>query len=108
MIILFVAVVLYIGLAYRQCLDNAEWDMTIDVSQCYTVEISMLSDRATELESILNDNINSDSRDLTILFDITEVKGVSDELVMLTNNSESAILPNDLDTTNNIVNTLIR
>ena len=104
-IILFISVV---GLAYRNCLENAEWDMTINVSQCHTVEILMLSDRANELQSILSDNTNNGTRDLTTTFDIMEVQVVSDELAMLTNNTGSALLPNDLDTTNNIVNTLIR
>lgn len=68
----------------------------------------MLSDRADELQSILSDNTNNDTRDLTTTFDIMEVQAVSDDLAMLTNTTESALLPNDLDTTNNIVNTLIR
>ena len=82
--------------------------MTINVSQCHTVEILMLSDRADELQSILSDNTNNDTRDLTTTFDIMEVQAVSDDLAMLTNTTESALLPNDLDATNNIVNTLIR
>lgn len=68
----------------------------------------MLSDRADELQSILSDNTNNDTRDLTTTFDIMEVQAVSDDLAMLTNTTESALLPNDLDATNNIVNTLIR
>lgn len=101
----FIAVV---GLAYRRCLDNGEWDMTINVTQCHTVEVIMLRDRVSELNNILNNNTNNGSRDLTALFDITEVKVVSDELTILTNKSEDPILPNDLTTTNEIVTTLIR
>ena len=82
--------------------------MTINVSQCHTVEIVKLSDRVSELNDILSSNTNDSSRDLTIIFDITEVQIISDELAMLTNETEKPILPNDLDTTNNIVNTLIR
>ena len=68
----------------------------------------MLNDHADELRSILNDNTNNSSRDLTTIFDITEVQVVSNELAMLTNTTEDPILPNDLNTTNNIVNILIR
>ena len=68
----------------------------------------MLNDHADELRSILNDNTNNSYRDLTTIFDITEVQVVSNELAMLTNTTEDPILPNDLNTTNNIVNTLIR
>ena len=68
----------------------------------------MLNGHADELRSILNDNTNNSSRDLTTIFDITEVQVVSNELAMLTNTTEDPILPNDLNTTNNIVNTLIR
>ena len=104
----FVPFIFVVGLAYRHCLENAEWEMTINVSQCHTVEIVMLNDRANELRSTLDSNMNSISRDLTILFDITEVQVVSDELAMITNATEGPIIPNDLNTTNNIVNTLIR
>jgi len=82
--------------------------MAVDVSKCQTVEIVKLSDRVSELNDILSSNTNDGSRDLTIIFDITEVQIVSDELVKLTNETEKPILPNDLTTTNNIVNTLIR
>lgn len=96
------------GLAYRRCLENAEWEMTTNVSQCYTVETVELNNRAKELHNILNNNINNNTVDYTTEFDIMDVKMVSDELAELTRNTGNPILPNDLSASNNIVNTLIR
>lgn len=87
---------------------DTEWDITTDVSQCYTVELVVLNDHANELHYILNDNTNNNTRVLTTEFDITEVKFVSDDVTKIIKNTESPILPNDLTMTNDIVNTLIR
>ena len=94
-------------MAYRRCLLNAEWDAAIDVSQCHTVELTLLDNRINELETILNDNMDNGTRNLTVMFDIMEVQVVSEELVILTDTSQGPILPNDLNTTNDILNVLI-
>ena len=96
-----------VGLAYRRCLLNAEWDVVIDVSQCHTVELTLLDNRINELETILNDNTDNGTRNLTVMFDIMEVQIVSEELVILTDTSQGPILPNDLNTTNDILDVLI-
>ena len=96
------------GLAYRRCLPNAEWDVAINVSQCHTVELTLLDNRANELQEILNANINNGTRNLTVMFDITEVQVVGEELTILTDTSLGPILPNDLNTTNDILDALIR
>ena len=72
------------------------------------METVELNNRANELHNILNDNINNNTTDLTTEFDIMDVNIVSDELAELTRNTGNPILPNDLSTTNDIVNTLIR
>ena len=92
------------GLAYRRCLPNAEWDEAVNVSQCYTIEMISLNDRVNELQEILNANINNYTLNL---FDIMEMQAVSDELAMITNTSLRPILPSDLPTINNILNTII-
>ena len=97
-----------IGLAHRRCLHNGEWDVAIDVSQCHTVELALLDNRVNELQSILNANTGNGTRNLTVMFDIVEVQIASEELTMLTDTSLGPILPNDLNTTNDILNTLIR
>ena len=93
-----------VGLAYRRCLPNAEWDEAVNVSQCYTIELISLNDRMNELQEILNVNTNNYTIDLS---DIMEMQAMSDELVMTTDTSPRPILPSDLDTTNNILNTII-
>ena len=99
---------LFSGLAYRRCLSNAEWDVAINVSQCHTVEYTLLDNRVNELQEILDANMDNGTRNLTVMFDIMEVQVVSEELTMLTDVSQGPILPNDLNTTNDILGTLIR
>ena len=95
------------GFAYRNCLSNAEWDLSINVTQCHTVEFMLLDDRAHELQEILNANTANGTRNLTIMFDVAEVQFVSEELTVLTGASMGPLLPNDLSTTNEILDTLI-
>ena len=63
-----------------------------------------LNDRVSELQEILNANVNNYTIDM---FDIMEMQAVSDELAMTTDTSLRPILPSDLNTTNNILNTII-
>ena len=98
---------MFLGLARRVCFQNAVWDTFINVTQCQSIELMVLNNILGESQDILNSNINNDTRDLTILFDIREVEAVSVDVSDLTNVS-TAIVPNDINTTNNIVDTLIR
>ena len=63
-----------------------------------------LNDRVSELQEILNANINNYTIDL---FDIMEMQAVSDELALTTDTSLRPILPSDLSTTKNILSTII-
>ena len=62
-----------------------------------------LNDRVSELQEILNANVNNYTIDL---FDIMEMQAVTDEVAMTTNTSLRPILPSDLATINNILNTI--
>ena len=97
----------FLGLAYRLCFQNTEWDIVINITQCQSIELIMLNNILNEHQEILDSNTNNNTRDLTVLFDVTEVKSVSKEVNDLTNIS-NGIVPNDIVTTNNIVNSLIR
>ena len=68
----------------------------------------MLNDRASQLEDILRDTTSSNTMDLTVSFDIDEVQQVSNELTTLTNTSEKRLVPNDINSTNDVLNKLIR
>ena len=81
--------------------------MVINITQCQSVELIALNDVLDENLDILNNNINNNKRDLTILFDIKEVELISRDVTDLTNVS-TTIVPNDISTTNDIVNSLIR
>ena len=83
------------------------WDRFINVTLCQSIELMVLNNIINENQNILNSNTNNDTRDLTVLFDIREVEAVSEDVSDLTNVS-TAIVPNDINTTNNIVDSLIR
>ena len=100
-------VFLHIGFAHRDCLENSVWDTFVNVALCQSIELMELNNIISENQNILNSNTNNGTRDLTVLFDIREVEAVSADVSDLTNMS-TAIVPNDMNTTNNIVNSLIR
>ena len=83
------------------------WDTFINITLCQSIELMVLNNIISENQNILNSNTNNDARDLTVLFDIREVEAVSADVSDLTNVS-TAIVPNDMNTTNNIVDSLIR
>ena len=97
----------FVGLAYRICFQNALWDTFVNVTQCQSIELMVLSNILDENQDILSNNINTEIRNMTVLFDIREVEAISVDVSDLTNVS-TAIVPNDINTTNNIVNSLIR
>ena len=66
-----------------------------------------LNDILNDNLDVLNDNTNNNTRDLTIVFNITEVESISREVTDLTDVS-TAIVPNDINEINNIVTSLIR
>lgn len=91
------------GLAYRLCLQNGEWDTVINVTDCESIELMELNNILNENLDILNNNTNNN----TVLFDIKEVESVSRNVSNLTDVS-TAIVPNDINATNVIINSLIR
>ena len=89
-------------------MEDSNWSDFINTSNCHNVELVMLNDRAGQLEDILMSTTSSDIMDLTVSFDIVEVQKVSEELTVLTNVSERRLVPNDINTTNEALSTLIR
>ena len=84
------------GKACRDCTEGGVWDTMINVDECRSAGVNMLS---TRLEDIMNaTDINA-----------TELSAISEELSIITDTSGvSAILPEDLNTTNDILATMIR
>jgi len=50
--------------------------------------------------------MNDTVRDVTVVFNITEVETVTEELVMISNSSRGSISPTDLDSTITIIDTI--
>ena len=68
----------------------------------------ILDENANEVESILRNITNNNTMDLTNYFEISDVQDISMELAMLTNTSDRPIVVNDLNTSNDVLSTLIR
>ena len=98
---------MHVALASRYCLENGVWDETTNISLCENNELSVLRDIVSEQNEILANNTNTTMMDLTELFDINEVQAVSEELSILTD-TPFAIVPNDLSTTNIVIETVVR
>jgi len=94
---------MFVGLATRRCVQDNQWDNNINVTQCNTVELVLLNDRANDLGDTLRNNNNIINRDVLI-----EVQAISEELTILTDTPDTPLVPNDLSTTNSILNDLIR
>ncbi|XP_065894058.1 uncharacterized protein [Dysidea avara] len=90
------------GLASRTCLQDDQWDNNINVTQCNTVESLLLNDRANELEDLLRNNNNTIDPNV-----LSEVQAISEELAILTDTPDRPLVPNDLNTSNSVLNTLI-
>ena len=67
------------------------------------MELLLLNDRANELEDLLRNSNNI--VDPSVL---SEVQAISEELAILTDTPDRPLVPNDLNTSNSVLNTLIR
>ena len=90
---------IYIGLAYRRCLQDATWDELVNVTQCHNTRLMELNE---ELQYIVN--VNNDGSALNL----SAVQSSSEELLVITNASRGNILPNDLDSTIRIIDSISR
>ena len=93
----------FIGLALRTCLQDNQWDDNINLTLCNSMELLLLKDRANELEDLIRNNNNIINPSV-----LSEVQAISEELTMLTDTPDRPLLPNDLKTSNSVLNNLIR
>ena len=90
-------------MASRRCLRDNQWDDNIDVTQCRTVELIILSNQVNNLEDIIRVNNNTVNSDV-----LSDAQDIGEELAVLTDTPDRPLLPNDLNTSNSILNGLIR
>ena len=82
--------------ARRNCHLNGSWDTMINVTECQSAGLGMLN-------KIIEDLLNS------TVVNITDLSTISRDLSIITNTSGiTAITPEDLNTTNSILSSLIR
>lgn len=86
----------YVYTAQRNCNRDGSWDTVINVTECQSARLDMLSERIENVYSSAVININ-------------ELSTISRDLSNITNTTGStAIAPKNLNTTNNILRSLIR
>ncbi|XP_065914929.1 adhesion G protein-coupled receptor L3-like [Dysidea avara] len=84
-----------IGMAYRRCQQNGEWDDFIDVTQCRNTELTNLTERANNLDPNSVDVAN-------------KLQSISADLTNITTRSSGSLFPNDLNSTIEIIDTITR
>lgn len=87
------------GFAYRTCSEDATWDITIDLSECHTIEYMLLNQQVNEAFDIL-------TADTVETFNITEIDNIAQDLSHLTSPSEIT-LSNDFSDAVDIIDTVV-
>ena len=94
-----------LGQAHRYCQsDSNSWDPTVDVTECSSDQLIELQENAAELkQSLIADEV------FNVITYLTEVQNVSEETnsFVFASQEQGPILPNDLNTTNNILDAVI-
>ena len=82
--------------AQRICYQNGSWDALINVNECQSAELDVLYEKVEDLSN-------------SVVINIADLSAISTELSDITNTSGiTATRPENLNTTNNILNILIR
>jgi len=97
-----------LGLASRLCDgDPAVWHDP-NIENCSTVEITRLIEEVNNFVAIFEARENFNNFDNTIMIEPQVLRTITGELANITDKNDSAILPNDLDNTINIVGAIAR
>ena len=97
-----------LGLASRLCDgDPAVWHDP-NIENCSTVEITRLTEEVNNFVAIFEARENFNNFDNTIMIEPQVLRTVTGELANITDKNDSAILPNDLDNTINIIGAIVR
>ena len=72
------------GFVYRTCLEDATWDITVDLSECHTIEYMLLNQQVHEAFDVLTAGVT----DTVETFNITEIDNIAQDLSHLTSPSE--------------------
>ena len=94
-----------VGITTRECNNNGNWENP-DVLQCHTVEQIRLEMRAEELNTLVMNSFVDEERDLTQAFMAEVVVDIANELSIITNTS-TPLLPNDILSATNTLDTVI-
>ncbi|XP_065910088.1 uncharacterized protein [Dysidea avara] len=93
------------GLAARKCVGIGNWGKP-DVSSCTTIEQIRLGSQIKNIERIVANILNNETRDLTERFDSQLVTNIARELNIVTNTS-IPLIPNDVIQTANILKSIV-
>ena len=84
------------------CLQNGRWEDNVNVTQCINMELVSLDNQAANVLSTFL------RRNATTAAALIEVQAISLELTTITKTSDIPLVPNDISTSNNVLNSLIR
>ena len=98
--------VTFTGLATRRCVDIDMWEDP-DVSNCTTVEQTRLSSQITDVQRVVANILNNETRDLTERFESELVINIASELNVVTNSS-TPLVPNDVDQTDQTLGSIVK
>jgi len=95
----------FAGLASRECVDIDMWTDP-DVSNCTTVEQTRLASQITDVQRVVANILNNETRDLTETFESQLVIDIASELNVVTNSS-SPLVPNDVNQTDQTLESIV-
>ena len=96
----------FAGLASRECIDIDMWGDP-DVSNCTTVEQTRLASQITDVQRVVANILNNETRDLTERFESQLVINIASELNVVTNSS-TPLVPNDVDQTDQTLGSIVK
>jgi len=79
-----------------------------NIENCSTVEIARLTEKVKNFVAIFEAGQNFNNFDNTIMIEPQVLQTITSELASITDKNDSAILPNDLDNTINIIGAIVR
>ena len=78
------------------------------MENCSTVEITRIKEEVNDLLSLYSASQNPNNSDRTIMIESNAVQSITSDLASATDKNDTAILPNDLENTIDIVGDILR
>ena len=97
-----------LGLASRLCDGHPAVWHDPNIENCSTVEITRLTEEVYNIVATFDVGQNFSNFDNTIMIEAQALQTITGELASITDKSDTAILPNDLENIINIIEAILR